>query len=66
MQVISQYDNWCNAFGEKIDHSIFKGTRLTINGEAMVGGCKFYSFKETPKGYLYWSIGFKTLRSYDA
>lgn len=58
---ICQEDNWHNAFGDS-DYSVHRGMRLTVTKSYYVGGVKFYSFEETPKGNGYMHIGFKPLR----
>lgn len=59
---ICQEDDWHNAFGED-DFSVHRGMRLTVTDSRHIGGSRFYSFEETPKGNFYLYLGFKPLRS---
>lgn len=59
---ICQYDDWHNAFGD-VDHSVHMGMRLVVTDSCYVGGVRFLSFEETPKGNWYMHEGFKPLRS---
>jgi hypothetical protein len=59
---ICQYDDWYNAFGDRSE-AMSKGMRLTVKGSTRVGGCRFYTFAETPDDACYLAEGFKPLRS---
>lgn len=59
---ICQENDWYNAFGEATT-VLHRGMRLTVIASKMVGGAKFYAFKETPKDHFFLGLGFKPMRT---